>query len=264
MTELQSAVEWLIDGARSARTPQDVLAHLCARLAGCGVPLWRVAVFVRTLHPNLLGRRLLWEAGKGVEIAEAPIEFRESETFLASPVAAVAASGRPLRRRLCEADCPHDFPVLAELSAAGATDYLISPLPFISGDTHAVSCTTRAAGGFSDADIAALTAVMPPLSRITEIWAMRRVAINLLDTYVGRQAGARVLAGQIRRGHTEAITAAIWLSDLRGFTELSDRTPGPALIELLNRYFDCQVPPIQAHGGEVLKYTGDGLLAIFP
>jgi len=264
MTDLQGTIDWLIDGARSAKTPQDVLAELSARLVACGVPLWRVAVFVRTLHPNLMGRRLLWEAGKEVVVSEAPAEMQESGVFRSSPVAAVMETRQPLRRRLCAPDCPRDFPVLDELIAAGATDYLISPLPFISGDTHVVSCTTRAAGGFSDADIAALTAVMPPLSRVTEIWAMRRVAINLLDTYVGRHAGARVLAGQIRRGHTEAIQAAIWLSDLRGFTALSDRTPGPVLIELLNRYFDCQVAPIQAHGGEVLKYMGDGLLAIFP
>ncbi len=264
MTDVQSTVEWLIDGARSAATPQDVLAQLCARLVHCGVPLWRVAVFVRTLHPNIMGRRLLWEVGKEVAITEAPIEMRESETFRESPVAAIMHTNRPLRRRLCAPDCPLDFPVLAELVAAGATDYLIAPLPFISGDTHAVSCTTRAPGGFRDSDIAALDAIMPPLTRVAEIWGMRRVATTLLDTYVGRQAGARILAGQIRRGHTEAIRAAIWLSDLRGFTALSDRTPGPVLIELLNRYFDCQVPPIQAQGGEVLKYMGDGLLAIFP
>jgi class 3 adenylate cyclase len=103
-----------------------------------------------------------------------------------------------------------------------------------------------------------------PLTRVAEIWGMRRLATNLLDAYVGHQTGARILAGQIRRCHTEAIRAAIWLSDLRGFTALSDRTPGPVLIGLLNRYFDCQVPPIQAQGGEVLKYMGDGLLAIFP
>ena len=264
MTDLEHTVAWLIDGARSAHAPQEVLAQLCARLVDCGVPLWRVAVFVRTLHPNIMGRRLVWELGKEVVVTEAPIEMRESDTFRDSPVAAMMHTRRPLRRRLCDPDCPRDFPVLAELAAAGATDYLMHPLPFLNGDTHAVSCTTRAPGGFRDSDIAALDAIMPPLTRVAEIWGMRRVATNLLDTYVGHQTGARILAGQIRRGHTEAIRAAIWLSDLRGFTELSDRTPGPLLIERLNRYFDCQVPPIQAQGGEVLKYMGDGLLAIFP
>jgi adenylate cyclase len=93
---------------------------------------------------------------------------------------------------------------------------------------------------------------------------LRRTATNLLNTYVGRQAGERILAGKIRRGHVEAIRASIWLSDMRGFTSLSERLPTQDLVDFLNRYFDCQVPVIFDHGGEVLKFMGDGLLAIFP
>jgi len=240
-----------------------VLAEMCARLVAEGLPLWRVNVFVRTLHPDLMGRRMRWEAGK-VDIFETPIEILGTEGYRRSPVVAIMTSGRPLRRRLLAADGPFDFPVLEEIRTDGATDYLITPLHFVSGETHAISWTTRSPAGFAESEIAALEAVGAPLARVAEIWALRRVATNLLDTYVGRQAGARILAGQIRRGHTESIAAAIWLSDLRGFTELADRTPGPALIEMLNRYFDCQVPAIQAQGGEVLKYMGDGVLAIFP
>jgi len=93
---------------------------------------------------------------------------------------------------------------------------------------------------------------------------LRRTATNLLDTYVGRQAGERILMGEIRRGHVEAIRAVIWLSDMRGFTATAERLPPQELVDLLNQYFDCQVPPILDHGGEVLKFMGDGLLAIFP
>jgi adenylate cyclase len=264
MADVRGTVEWLVQGARTAATSEGVLDEMCARLVTDGLPLWRVSVFARTLHPDLMGRRLRWEPGKPLDVNETPIEVLGSEMFRNSPVLAITKTGHALRRRLLAPDCPFDFPVLSELKAEGATDYLITPLPFISGEVHAVSWTTRAAAGFAEDEIAALEAVAVPLARVAEIWAQRRVATNLLDTYVGHQAGARILAGQIRRGHTEAIMAAIWLSDLRGFTELSDRMAGPALIELLNRYFDCQVPPIQAQGGEVLKYMGDGLLAIFP
>lgn len=93
---------------------------------------------------------------------------------------------------------------------------------------------------------------------------MRRTAAALLDTYVGNSAGERILAGDIRRGHSEAMRAAIWLSDLRGFTSLSDRLPAEIVVDILNQYFDCQVPAIRAHGGEILKFMGDGLLAVFP
>ena len=106
--------------------------------------------------------------------------------------------------------------------------------------------------------------LIAPLARVAEIRAWYRVAGNLLTTYVGKNAGERVLAGHIRRGDTEAIYAAIWLSDMRGFTALADTLPPQDLVDLLNRYFDCQVPAIVDHGGEVLKYMGDGLLAIFP
>ena len=106
--------------------------------------------------------------------------------------------------------------------------------------------------------------LVSPLARVIEIINLRRTASNLLDTYVGNRAGERILGGQIRRGHTETMHAAIWLSDLRGFTALSDRLPAETVVEILNRYFDCQVAAIRSHGGEVLKFMGDGLLAVFP
>jgi len=103
-----------------------------------------------------------------------------------------------------------------------------------------------------------------PLARVIEIITLRRVAAILLDTYVGNRAGERILRGQIRRGHTDTMDAAIWLSDLRGFTALSDRLPAETVVDILNHYFDCQVSSIRTHGGEVLKFMGDGLLAVFP
>ena len=140
---------------------------------------------------------------------------------------------------------------------------MASPLFFTDGAIHVVTCTTRQPGGFTDAQIAGIEAIMTPLARVAEIRALRRMASILLDTYVGHDAGERILAGRIRRGDIEEIHAAIWLSDMRGFTALADRQPPRVLIDLLNRYFDCQVPVILDHGAEVLKFMGDGLLAIF-
>ncbi len=150
------------------------------------------------------------------------------------------------------------------LRAEGVTDHLASPLIFTNGEIHVATWTTCQPGGFSAEQIAAIERVVAPLARLTEVYALRRTASNLLDAYVGHDAGERILAGQIRRGDTEAIHAVIWLSDMREFTALADSMPATRLIELLNHYFDCQVPAILAHGGEVLKFMGDGLLAIFP
>jgi adenylate cyclase len=262
--DTSSAAQWLIEGARSAVRPEDVLGELCERLIACGIPLWRGAVFVRTLHPEVTGRRFLWRRGAEVTIGELPYERLETDEFRASPVVHVYGTAAPLRRRLRDAAEAADFEVLRDLRAEGATDYLASPLFFTDGSIQVATWATNHADGFSDEHIAGIEAVIAPLARIAEIRALRRTASSLLDTYVGNQTGERILAGRIRRGHIESIRATIWLSDMRGFTALVDRVPPGALIALLNRYFDCQVPAVLDRGGEVLKFIGDGLLAIFP
>jgi len=262
--DAQSVVDWLNDGARSAPMPDQVLAQLCERLVQCGVPLWRVAVYVRTLHPQVMGRQFIWQHGAAVKVAEASFDFAETAEYLTSPVVAVVRTRTTIRRRLADPSCVLDFPVLAEFRAEGLTDYLATPLIFTDGAVHATSWSTREPGGFSDAQVEQLQRIINPLARVAEIRALRRTASNLLDTYVGHQAGERIWAGSIRRGHTDTIHAVIWLSDMRGFTAAADRLPPQVLVDLLNRYFDCQVPTIIEHGGEVLKFIGDGLLAIFP
>jgi adenylate cyclase len=262
--DIRSTVDWLVDGARSTMQAHQVLAELCGRLVGCGIPLWRVAVFVRTLHPHIMGRRFIWRPGADVEVRDAPFDLLETAEFRGSPVAKVYATGMPIRRRLADADCPIDFPMLRELQDEGVSDYLASPLLFTDGEIQLATWTTRQAGGFTGVQIEGINSIIAPLARVAEVRALRRTATNLLDTYVGNQAGARILAGAIRRGHAETIYAAIWLSNMRGFTLLADRVPPLTLLELLNEYFDCQVPAVLKHGGEVLKFMGDGLLAIFP
>jgi adenylate cyclase len=263
-TKLRAVNEWLLDGARSAPDPQLALAELGTRLSGCGIPLWRVAVFVRTLHPYVVARRFMWRPDTEVELNEYPFDIIHTGEFRDSPVARVYATGNAIRRRLADPDCSIDFPILRDLRMEGVTDYFASPLVFTYGEIQLATWTTRQPGGFTDSQMAALDSIIPPLARVAEIRALRRTTGNLLNTYVGPHAGKRILAGQIRRGHTEAIHAAIWLSDMRGFTRLAGRLQPQTLIDLLSRYFDCQVPAIHNRGGEVLKFMGDGLLAIFP
>ncbi len=259
-----AVADWLIDGARSAEKSQDVMAALCDRLVGCGIPLWRAAVFVRTLHPQVTGRRFLWRKDQGVEVSELLFERLQTPEFQDSPVARVYACGTAIRRRFVGDRDDADFTVLRDLRAEGVSDYLASPLRFTDGTIHVATWATRHPDGFADEHVAGIEAIVTPLTRVAEIRALTRTANTLLDTYVGRHAGGRILSGKIQRGDTETIHAAIWLSDMRGFTALADRLPPQALTDLLNRYFDCQVPAIVDRGGEVLKFIGDGLLAIFP
>jgi adenylate cyclase len=257
-------VRWLAEGAPTAARAEEILQQLCERICACGIPLWRTAVFVRTLHPHIIGRSFTWFADKGVVTGEAPYEIMNDDAFRLSPVVRVYGTGLPLRRRLADPLCPIDFSILADLRAEGVTDYLALPLRFTNGEIHVATWTTRAPAGFDEHQLKGLEALAAPFARLAEIYALRRTAQTLLNTYVGPRTGERILKGQIRRGDTEAIAAAIWLSDMRGFTALSDRLPPATLVGLLNRYFDAQVPAIARHGGEVLKFIGDGLLAIFP
>ena len=264
MSNVRSVVDWLQDGARSAPRAEDVLAQLCARLLERGTPLWRVAVFVRTLHPDIMGRAFFWQPGAAVRAQTATYEFMETAEFRDSPVAAVYKTAQAIRRHLDDPSCPDDFPMLRDLRGQGATDYVAFPLFFTNGSIHVATWTTKQKGGFTAQEFSDLESVIAPLARVAEVRAWVRTAENLLSTYIGNQAGERIMAGKIRRGHVEAISAAIWLSDMRGFTTLSERLPPKELIALLNRYFDAQVPAILEGGGEVLKFMGDGLLAIFP
>ena len=263
VAELQKLTDWLIDGGRSAASPKSFMAETCERMVAAGLPLWRVGIFVRTLHPDIYGRNFIWKPGAEVEIGTVDFGILESPDFLTSPLKIVFQQELEVRAR---ADDPASkrFPIINDLRAEGVTDYIAMPLPFVNGTVNASSWTTKQPGGFTDEQLAALRRIVTPLARVIEIISLVRTAASLLDTYVGNRAGERILGGQIRRGHTETMNAAIWLSDLRGFTALSDRLPAETIVDILNNYFDCQVAAIRKHGGEVLKYMGDGLLAVFP
>ena len=261
--DLKQIADWLIDGARSSIGSPQMVADMCERLVRAGLPLWRVGIFVRTLHPDVLGVNFIWKPGAEVAFGTADFDFLESPEFLNSPLAIVFGEGREVRRRIGDPE-GRRFPVFDDMRAEGVTDYIALPLHATDGTIHATSWTTRQAGGFSDAQLDGLRSLMPALARVVEIANHRRKASILLDTYVGSRAGERILGGQIRRGHAETMHAAIWLSDLRGFTALSDRLPAETVVDILNHYFDCLVSAIRSHGGEVLKFMGDGLLAVFP
>ncbi len=196
------------------------------------------SVFIRfrVLHPQLFSVSSLWERDKGVTERRYRVDPSQDAILANSPIKS-AYEGRPFRSRLTTAAEQPEFPILTELRRAAVTDYVVLPVPFSDGTNKALSLATTRVGGFSDDEIALFEAMTPAVAVNLEIQALLRMARTLLDTYVGRQAGGRVLAGQIRRGMGETINAVIWLSDLRGFTRLSESSPRDELIEMLNRYF---------------------------
>jgi adenylate cyclase len=229
------------------------------------VAVYRVAVFVRTLHPNVAGRGFFWrEDREEVEVDSADHGWFGSDDHLKSPIYAVWTRNAEVRRRLADPACPMDYPVLGELRAEGATDYLAAPLRFLGGEIHVATFATRRAGGFTDRELAALRRLLPPFTRVAEIYANMRKARNILDAYLGPSAGEKVLQGRIKRGDSEDIHAVIWFCDLRDSTPLADSMSRQEFLRLLNDYFECVLGPVLEREGEVLRFIGDAALAIFP
>jgi adenylate cyclase len=262
LSEGSSVIRWLMTEGRHITDAKSFLESFAACLRDAGVDVSRITTGVPVLHPQLFSVSSLWERDKGVTERRYRVDPSQGAILANSPIRG-AYDGNPFRSRLTTAEQP-EFPILMELRSAGVTDYLVLPVPFSDGTNKALSLATTRVGGFSDDEIALFEAMTPAVAVNLEIQALRRMARTLLDTYVGRQAGGRVLAGQIRRGMGETINAVIWLSDLRGFTSLSESSPRDELIEMLNRYFGPMCDAVEASGGEILKFIGDSVLAIFP
>ncbi|MEP3275851.1 MAG: adenylate/guanylate cyclase domain-containing protein [Stappiaceae bacterium] len=255
---------WMCDGARPSADARQIVAGICERARMAGIAVDRFALFIYTLHPNLLGRRFIWSPETEVQQHDAHMTAFQEEEYLAIPLPTVLETQKSLRRRLTDPDCPNDFKILKEIQAQGATDYLVQPLIFTTGETHAVSWTSNAPDGFTDDMIAALERLRLPLARLAETYMLRLNASTLLSAYIGRNSGGKILAGQVHRGDFEVIHACVVFADLVGFTKMSNELHAEAVIERLNRFYDHVVPPIIDRGGEILKFMGDGLLAIFP
>jgi adenylate cyclase len=254
---------WLLTEGPQIETGAELFDELCWRLLGDNVPLWRASVHVGTLHPQILGIGVRWwRERKIVEDYRILHGSEATDEFRLSPIRPTIARGQPVRWRLDRAF--PEYPLLEKIRRAGGTDYFALPLNRSFRRFPAVTWTTDRPEGFSAADIDKLEELNPALAAIVETREARRICANLLDTYLGPQAGRRILAGQIRRAQGERMRAVIMVTDLRDFTGLSDRQPGDAVIELLDDYFDAMVSPSQEADGEILKFMGDGVLAIFP
>jgi adenylate cyclase len=256
-------VRWILAEGPQIASDVEFFDELCWRLAGDGVPLWRATLHIGTLHPQIRGSSLRWWRERRLVEEYSILHGLEStREYAESPIREVVERGLPFRRRL-DGEIV-GYPLLGRIAKAGGTDYLALPLNRSDRRFPAVTWTGDRKGGFSEAEIEALRELNPALAAIVETRAVRRISTNLLDTYLGRGAGRRILDGRVQRAKGEELRAVIMATDIRNFTGLSDRLPGDAVIALLDDYFDAIVPPIEKRHGEVLKFIGDGLLAIFP
>jgi len=254
---------WVLEEGPNIENSVELFDELCWRLVGNNVPLSRAALHIGVLHPQIRGIGVRWSRDRNIVEEYHILHGSEAtEEFRLSPIRNTIERGTPFRHRL---DRPvPEYPLLERLRQRGATDYVALPLNRMSRRFPVVSWTTDWAGGFTEDNIAAFNDLNPALAAIVETRAERRISTSLLDTYLGPEAGRRILAGQILRAQGERLRAVIMITDMRNFTGLSDRLAGDQVIELLDDYFDAIVAPIQENKGEILKFMGDGVLAIFP
>ena len=264
---LPRAARWLIDHDGKVTSVSDLLDGFCRQLLEEGVPLFRVTTGLPSMHPLTLTRAFVWQRGEGVTMAERGHDIMQTDEYLKSPIAVIHEGAAAIRRQIELPETPMDFGILPELKAAGVTDYLVLPMRFTQGpgmgrqgngqasgqNVSFMSFATDRKGGFRPDELNYLMELMPLIALRMELEASRRMSRDLLTTYLGQSPAERVLNGDIRRGRGYEVEAAIWLSDLRGFTRFSDRNETVEVVATLDRYFAAMR----------LKFIGDGVLAIF-
>ncbi len=226
------------------------------------MPAVRATTHVRTLHPEFRGITRIWRRGESTEIRTARRGIESTSDYENSPIQYIIKTGEWLDAALNDTT-DRRFPILAKLREQGITHYVMAPVVFSNRVVNAMSWATDAPGGFTPADGELLRDLVPAFVPVLEATALRRIYGELLATYVGRDPGARIMAGAVQRGDVRRLKAALLLADMRGFSRLTDLLPEERIVELLNAFFDLIVPGVIARGGDVLKYVGDAVIAIF-
>lgn len=273
LAQIDALTGWLIDGCLEGRSGEDMMGGVSERLVNAGFPLKRSYAGMQILHPTLGGEGFIWRRGEG---AARDTYLRlssggDSTGWDRSPFKAIYDSGWDEGRwRLDEAPSQDRPPMLDEMSEEGMTDYIafrskVGGVVREGEDDVAIytSWAVDGEGGFTNAQLSALKTVAPRVAHALRATSEVRNLTHLLSTYLGRDPAERVLRGAIVRGQADPIEAVIWFSDLRGYTKLSDTMAPDQVIPLLNDYGDCIVSAIHEQGGQVLKFIGDGILAIF-
>ncbi len=255
---------WLMVDLHRPNAELDFFDDLCRRLVGEGIEIGRAFCGLLSLHPLFVSRNLIWRPESGSETRVNEHGAERSDFYYQSPVYLIHQGAPEVRQRLDVDDDLLAYDIWREARKDGMTDYIALPLRHSTGEVNVLSFATRRRAGFSAAHITRLRELLPLIAMRMELLNSYFATSTLLNTYLGEAAARRVLTGTIHRAEGEALQAAVFLCDLRGFTALSDKLEADEIIATLDDYFDCMIEPIKALGGEVLKFMGDGMLAIFP
>lgn len=263
MNAIDDLNRWLMSAGRRSGDPDKVVAHFCSSLIEAGVPLWRANIGQRFANPLLIAWGVVWTPD-GAESYDVTHERMLTDGYIGSAFEYIFKNQRPLHKSLRGLDPDRDHISFLEFAAEGGTDYYATLLDYGDGSQHGCTFATQAAGGFAPEHLEMIEASKPGLSAAMEPITMRKSSRSLLRTYLGDGPSEAVWNGAIKRGERTTLEAVVMMSDLRGFTAMSETQREAEIFEVLNSYFDLVVQSVEEQDGDVLKFMGDGILSIFP
>ncbi|WP_336232784.1 adenylate/guanylate cyclase domain-containing protein [Thalassospira sp. CH_XMU1458] len=256
-------IDWIAKEGRLIEDANAFLDQLMTRINAQGFHIARMRCSMEALHPQVAVWSFLWDREHGARLWEAIHGIHESGSYIGSPVEDVNLHGGPVRIHLAKVNPADHHPLVGELIGMGLTDYYCTRIRFSGGRWCVMTIATDQPDGFDEAEIACFEGLLDHVGGVLELHVTKRIEHSLLDTYLGERTGARVMHGHIRRGDGETIRAALWFSDVRDFTVMTETLSVEQLLDSLNVYFETVERAVRAHGGEILRFVGDAMLIVF-
>jgi adenylate cyclase len=261
-----AVIDWIFSVGRRIESTNKFVHQLAHQLNDHGASIDRLLLSLLTLNPQLIGTSETWlKSTDTTTPVNASHGVRDTDRFIGSPLQAIYETHKRVRRRLD--NLPEDaHRAYTELAEDGFTDYLALPVLFgeVAQPGAAIIICTKQEGGFSAQEIESFRQIRDYLAPVLEVHALRHISRSLMNTYVGKRTSEKVLAGMVKRGDADVINAALWYSDLRHFTHLTETMPAQQILEMLNEYFEFVSAAVTARGGEILRFIGDAMLIVFP
>lgn len=260
-SQIESIKLWLMSVPHLGDGGLSFAQSLAETLKSKGLSVWRISFTLNTMHPEVLWRTLIWEDAIGSKFIDRPHSQVSQSIYIKSPIPALRDGGPPLYIPLDTDELP--YPICEDLRQEGGRAYFAFGLSYSFGERGYISLTTKDPGGFHEDEQNALLSLAPFLARRIELESSYHLTHSLLQVYLGKSGAEKVIRGSFKRGQGELISAAIWFCDLRGFSELAEKHSPEQLVQKLDRYFEVVTDSITQNGGDVLKFIGDAVLAVF-